>query len=60
MLKIILGTGDIKEHYSTIFPFIIMPFGIFRFTEDGVEHLKSLLIFHDNEPYFVVDNYIAE
>lgn len=57
MFKITLGTGDIKQNYHCIFPFVIMPFGVFRFTDDGVEHIELPIIICNNEPYFVVDNY---
>lgn len=57
MIDIILGTGDIKQKYHTIFPFVIMPFGVFKFTDDGVEHIELPMIHCNNEPYFVVDTY---
>jgi len=57
MFDIILGTGDIKQKYHCEFPFIITPFGIFRFIEDGVEHIELPLIKHNNSLYYVVDNY---
>jgi hypothetical protein len=60
MIDVIIGTGDRKEKLHCTFPFIITKFGIFKLIKDGVEHIELPLIKHNNELYFVVDNYPTE
>ena len=50
MNKIILGTGDAKHEFWTIFPFVVFENGIIEITKDSLE-TSDFKVNENGEPF---------